>query len=121
MRGKLQKVPDELWEQKVSRERSQRPFRSKVGNAIPEVILEARWSNIALGANRVTRTLSQGLPLVSWEGHPRSDSGCQMGKYCSGAKSATRTLWQGLPLDSWEGHPRSETGRPDGQVLLETG
>ncbi len=36
-------VPDEqilLWEQKVSPERSQRPFRSIVGKAIPEVILE---------------------------------------------------------------------------------
>ena len=36
-------VPDEqilLWEQKVSPERSQRPFRSIVGKAIAEVILE---------------------------------------------------------------------------------
>ena len=36
-------VPDEQilpWEQKVSPERSQRPFRSIVGKAIPEVILE---------------------------------------------------------------------------------
>ena len=43
MRGRLHKVPDEqilLWEEKVSPERSQRPLRSTVGKAIPEVILE---------------------------------------------------------------------------------
>ena len=36
-------VPDEqilLWEKQVSPERSQGPFRSIVGKAIPEVILE---------------------------------------------------------------------------------
>ena len=59
----------------MSRERSQMAFRSIVGKAIPEVILEARWANIALGAKSVTRTLSEALPLDSWEGHRRSDSG----------------------------------------------
>ena len=59
----------------MSRERSQRASRSIVRKASPEMILEARWANIALGANRVTRTLSEGLPLDSWEGHPRSETG----------------------------------------------
>ena len=37
----------------MSRERPQRAFRSIVEKAIPDVILEARSANIALGAKRV--------------------------------------------------------------------
>ena len=70
----------------MSQDRSQRAFRSIVGKTIPEVILEARWANIAMSAKSVTSTISEGLPLDRWEGHPRSDSGGQMVKYCSGSK-----------------------------------
>ena len=80
---------------KVSRTRSQSAFSSIVGKSIPEVILEARWAKIAMRAKNVTRTLSEGLPLDSWEGHPRSDSGGQMVKYCSGSKQCHENALRG--------------------------
>ncbi len=65
------------------------------------MILEAKWANIALRAKSVTRMFSEGLPLDSWEGQPRSDSGCQMGAHIDlGADSVTSTPSEGLPLDS---------------------
>ena len=50
----------------MSRVRPQRAFRSIVEKAIPDVILEARSANIALGGKLVTRTFSECLPLDSW-------------------------------------------------------
>ncbi len=46
-------------------------WRSNARWALQEWWSNARWANIALGANSVTRTLSEALPLDSWEGHPR--------------------------------------------------
>ena len=99
----------------MSQERSQRAFRSIVGKAIPEVILDARWANIVLGAKSVARTLSEALSLDSWDGHPEVIPEARWGNIALGAKSLTRTLSEALPLDSWEGHPRSDNGRRMGK------
>ena len=64
--------------QKASRKLSESV--QKASRRFPKSFQKAsRWANIILGTKSVTRTLSKSLPLDSWEGHPRSDSGGDTG------------------------------------------